>query len=171
LRFLRLHDSSWPDVSDETLVDVLFARLGPQLGAVRSANDLHRIDVREALLALLSWQQRELMDRAAPTHFTAPSGSRVPIDYADPDAPTIAVRLQEMFGCATTPTILNGRVSLTLQLLSPAQRPVQVTRDLAGFWRNTYFDVRKDLRGRYPKHEWPEDPLAATPTARARRRR
>ncbi len=171
MRFLRRHDTSWPDVSDEALLVTLFARLAPQLGSVRSANDLRRIDVREALLALLSWEQREHMERVAPTHFEAPSGSRVPIDYADPDAPSIAVRLQEMFGCVTTPTILNGRVSLTVQLLSPAQRPVQVTRDLSGFWRKAYFDVRKDLRGRYPKHEWPENPLTAAPTTKAKRRR
>jgi len=94
----------------------------------------------------------------------------VPIDYADPSSPVLAVRLQEMFGLAETPRIAGGRVPLMLHLLSPAHRPIQVTRDLPGFWRTSYFDVRKDMRGRYPKHEWPEDPLTATPTARAKRK-
>jgi ATP-dependent helicase HrpB len=99
-----------------------------------------------------------------------PTGSNLPIEYSDPTAPVLAVRLQEMFGQSDTPRVAGGRVPLTLHLLSPAGRPVQVTRDLAGFWRSSYFEVRKELRGRYPKHEWPEDPLTATPTRRARRR-
>jgi ATP-dependent helicase HrpB len=106
------------------------------------------------------------LDDLAPTHFTAPTGSRLPIDYANPDAPLVRVRLQEMFGQVSTPTVLDGRVPLTLHLLSPANRPVQVTRDLVSFWRASYFDVRKDMKGRYPKHPWPEDPLSATPTRR-----
>ncbi len=106
----------------------------------------------------------------APTHFEAPTGSRLPIDYTDPRAPVVAVRLQEMFGRQDTPAILGGRVALTLQLLSPALRPVQITRDLAGSWKTSYYDVRKDLRARYPKHSWPEDPISAEPTSRARRR-
>jgi ATP-dependent helicase HrpB len=100
-----------------------------------------------------------------------PTGSRIPVDYGDPAAPVLAVRLQELFGLAETPRIADGTVPLTLHLLSPARRPVQVTRDLAGFWRSSYFDVRKEMRGRYPKHEWPEDPLSATPTRRAKPRR
>ena len=99
-----------------------------------------------------------------------PSGSRMPVDYADPAAPVLAVRLQEMFGQTETPTVGGGRVPVTLHLLSPARRPVQVTRDLAGFWRTTYFEVRKDLKGRYPKHHWPDDPLRAEPTRHAKRR-
>jgi ATP-dependent helicase HrpB len=101
---------------------------------------------------------------------TVPTGSRVRIDYTDPAAPVLAVRLQEMFGVADTPRIAAGRVALTLHLLSPAHRPVQVTRDLAGFWRSSYFDVRRELRGRYPRHSWPEDPLAAEPTRRPKAR-
>jgi ATP-dependent RNA helicase HrpB len=100
-----------------------------------------------------------------------PTGSRIPIDYTDPDAPSVSVRIQEVFGLAESPRVLRGRVRLTMELLSPAHRPVQVTRDLAGFWRTSYFDVRKDLRGRYPKHDWPEDPLTAAPTKRAKPRR
>jgi len=168
---LHHHDPSWPDVSDDALLTSLFTRLASQLGAVRSAGDLQNIDVHQALLALLSGEQHAQLERLVPTHFVAPSGSRIPIDYSEPDAPVAAVRLQEMFGCATTPSVLGGRVPLTLRLLSPAQRPVQVTRDLAGFWRTSYFEIRKDLRGRYPKHHWPDDPLVAVPTARAKRAR
>src|SRR5205823_5584597 len=109
--------------------------------------------------------------RRAPTHFVTPTGSRLPISYADPMVPVLAVRLQEMFGLADTPRIGGGGVPLTLHLLSPAHRPLQVTRDLAGFWRTSYFDVRREMRGRYPKHDWPDEPLAATPTARAKRKR
>jgi ATP-dependent helicase HrpB len=169
IRFLSLHDSSWPDVSDPGLLSSLFGHLVPQLVGLRSRNELRRIDLHAALLDLLTWEQRSRVESLAPTHYVAPSGSRIPIDYGDPEAPAVNVRLQEMFGCATTPAILAGRVPLTLRLLSPSHRPVQVTRDLAGFWRSSYFDVRKDLRGRYPKHHWPDDPVAATPTARSKR--
>jgi ATP-dependent helicase HrpB len=171
LRFLHRHDPSWPDVGDAALGGSLAEALTTELAGVRSARDLARIDVRRALLSLLTWEQRGRLDRLAPTHVDVPSGSRVPIDYANPEAPTVAVRLQELFGCATTPAILDGQVPLTLELLSPAHRPVQVTRDLAGFWRTSYFDVRRDLRGRYPRHSWPDDPLSAQPTSRARPRR
>jgi len=122
------------------------------------------------LLARLPWAQRARLDALAPTHLVVPTGSRIRIDYGDPEAPSVAVRLQELFGLAETPRVGEGRVPLTLRLLSPAQRPVQVTRDLAGFWRTSYFDVRRDLRGRYPKHPWPDDPLAAEPTRRAKPR-
>ena len=110
------------------------------------------------------------MDQLAPTHVAVPSGSRIPVDYSDPGAPILAVRLQELFGATATPAVLDGRVPLVLHLLSPAHRPVQVTRDLPGFWRSSYADVRKDLRGRYPRHSWPEDPTTATPTHRAKPR-
>lgn len=170
LAFLHALDpSAWPDVADGALASPLFERLAPELATARSAHDLLRVDVHEALLGLLPWRQRVQLDELAPTHFTAPTGSRLPIDYADPRAPSVGVRLQELFGLTDTPRVGGGRVPLTLHLLSPAQRPVQVTRDLAGFWRSSYFDVRKDLRARYPKHEWPDDPLAATPTRRAKR--
>jgi ATP-dependent helicase HrpB len=118
---------------------------------------------------LLDWPQRRRLDELAPTHWTVPSGSRLPIDY-DGAAPGLAVRLQEMFGATDTPAIAGGRVKLVLHLLSPARRPMQVTADLAGFWRNTYPQVRAELRGQYPKHPWPDDPLTAPPTARAKRR-
>ena len=142
----------------------------PWLGNARSLAQL-RIDVAEALLTGIEWQQRARMDELAPTHVQVPSGSRIPIDYSDPSAPVLAVRLQEMFGLEQTPAVGGGALPLTLHLLSPAHRPVQVTRDLASFWRNAYFDVRRDLRGRYPKHYWPEDPLQAEPTRRAKPRK
>jgi ATP-dependent helicase HrpB len=99
-----------------------------------------------------------------------PSGSRIPVDYSDPMSPVLAVRIQEVFGMTETPRLAGGKIPLTMHLLSPAHRPVQVTQDLAGFWRTSYFDVRKDLRGRYPKHDWPEDPLEATATRKAKRK-
>ena len=120
---------------------------------------------------MIGWERREELDERAPTHVTVPSGSRIPIDYRDPVHPVLAVRLQELFGTTDTPRIDRGRVPLTLHLLSPAHRPMQVTQDLANFWRETYFDVRKDLRGRYPKHYWPEDPLEAEPTNRTKPRK
>jgi ATP-dependent helicase HrpB len=170
MAFLRRQDSSWPDVSDEALGASPNTWLAPHLSGLRRLDDLQRLDLVEILMNLLDWKQRAALDELAPTHVVVPSGSRIPIDYGDPDAPIVAVRLQEMFGCTDTPRIARGRVPLTVHLLSPAHRPVQVTRDLAGFWRTTYFDVRKDLRGRYPKHHWPDDPLTAPPTNRAKRR-
>ena len=170
IAFARGVDASYPDVSDAALLASLEAWLLPALLSLGTLNALSRLEVTDALLAALTWAQRERLDELAPTHCMVPSGSRLPIDYGDASAPALAVRLQEMFGLADTPRVGGGRVPLTLQLLSPAHRPVQVTRDLAGFWARSYFDVRKDLRGRYPKHRWPENPLDAQPTARAKRR-
>ncbi len=168
--FLRRSDPSWPDLSDEALAAALEDWLAPSAEGMRSLADLQRLDLKSALETLLTWEQRREMDRLAPTHWTVPSGSRLPIDYSDPDAPALDVRLQEMFGQSDTPRIAGGRVPLTLRLLSPAQRPVQVTRDLASFWQGAYFEVRKDLRGRYPKHYWPDNPLEAPATRRAKPR-
>lgn len=126
--------------------------------------------MQDVLLGGLSWTQRQQLDDEAPTHIQVPSGSRIPVDYSRPEDPALAVRLQEMFGQQETPRIAGGRVPLTIHLLSPAQRPVQVTRDLANFWRETYFDVKKDLKGRYPKHYWPDNPLEAVATNRAKPR-
>ena len=170
LAFLHHVDASWPDVSDTALAESLGAWLGPYVGRARSLADLVRVDLAGALMSLVSWDRRALLDELAPTHITVPSGSRIRVDYGDPATPVLAVRLQEMFGLADTPRIARGQVPLTIHLLSPAHRPVQVTRDLAGFWRTSYFDVRKDMRGRYPKHYWPDDPLSAEPTRRAKRR-
>jgi ATP-dependent helicase HrpB len=168
ITFIRTLDAGWPDVSDQALTDSLEEWLGPRSAGLRRLDELARVDLSAALLDLLSWDQRADLDRLAPTHVTVPSGSRAPVDYGDPRLPVLAVRLQEMFGLTETPRVGGGAVPLTLQLLSPAGRPVQVTRDLAGFWRTTYFEVRKDLKGRYPRHHWPDDPLRAEPTSRAR---
>lgn len=168
LLFLRNVDDSWPDVSDTALNDSLEQWLAPFLHDVRSRNDLARIDLTQALLSMLDWQQRRQLDELAPTHIVVPSDSNLPIDYSDAAVPALAVRLQEIFGWTETPRLAGGRVPLTLQLLSPARRPVQITRDLASFWRTGYFDVKKDLKGRYPKHYWPDDPFDAIATRRVR---
>ncbi|MHB1310702.1 MAG: ATP-dependent helicase HrpB [Gemmatimonadaceae bacterium] len=170
LAFAHRCDPAYPDVGDEALAASIDDWLLPALEANGRLDALNRVDIADALTARLMWKQRERLEALAPTHCTVPSGSHLPIDYADASAPVLAVRLQEMFGLADTPRVGDGRVPLTLHLLSPAHRPVQVTRDLAGFWARSYFDVRKDLRGRYPKHSWPENPLEAPPTARAKRR-
>jgi ATP-dependent helicase HrpB len=170
LGFLHAIDPEWPDVSIEALTRDLDAWLAPRLSGVRRWDQLERLDLGELLLDRLPWDRRAALENWAPTHVEVPSGSRVPVDYSDPAAPVLAVRLQELFGLTETPTVARGRVPLTLHLLSPGRRPVQVTRDLASFWRTTYFEVRKDLKGRYPKHHWPDDPLLAEPTRRAKRR-
>ena len=170
MAFMALQESGWPDVADAGLLESLDAWLAPHLHGMRRLDDIARLDLAELMRGQLDWKQRAALDELAPTHIVVPSGSRIPLDYSDPAAPTLSVRLQEMFGCTDTPRVAGGRVPLTVHLLSPAHRPVQVTRDLAGFWRTTYFDVRKDLRGRYPKHHWPDDPLTAPPTNRAKRR-
>jgi ATP-dependent helicase HrpB len=160
----------YPDVSDDALLTRLDHWLGPALAEARRWSDVERADLGAALLAQLDWNARARLDVLAPTHVEVPSGSRIGVDYSDPGAPVLAVRLQEVFGWRETPRVADGRVPLTLHLLSPAHRPVQVTRDLANFWRTTYFDVRRDLKGRYPRHPWPDDPLSAAPTRRAKPR-
>jgi ATP-dependent helicase HrpB len=169
IAFVGMHSDNWPDVSDSALVERLDDWLAPALDGVRRWTDLARIDFVAALQGLLDWRQRRELDSLAPTHIEVPSGSRIGVDYSDPASPVLAVRIQEVFGLAESPRLANGRVPVTMHLLSPAHRPVQVTRDLAGFWRTSYFDVRKDLRGRYPKHDWPENPLVATATRRTKR--
>jgi ATP-dependent helicase HrpB len=171
LHFLhRLDPEAWPDRAETTLLESLEDWLLPYLAGMRRWTDLRRLDLTAALLGQLPWDRRARLDALAPTHVQVPSGSRIRIDYSDPAAPALAVRLQEVFGLVTTPTVGGGSVPLTVHLLSPARRPVQVTRDLASFWRQAYFEVRKDLRGRYPKHYWPEDPMTAVPTRRVRPR-
>jgi ATP-dependent helicase HrpB len=167
---MHQHDSTWPDVSDESLAATLDEWLAPHVAGFTRWTQLAALDWNEMLLALLPWAQRAALDRLAPTHLEVPSGSRIAIDYTDAAVPVLAVKLQEVFGWTSTPLLCDGRVPVTLHLLSPAQRPVQVTRDLAGFWRTSYFDVRKELRGRYPRHPWPEDPLSAPATRRAKPR-
>jgi ATP-dependent helicase HrpB len=161
LHFVQVHDPDWPGMDDTTLMADLDQWLGRVIEGVDRWEGLSRVDLGAALLTRCTWAQRAALDSLAPDRVDVPSGSRIVIDYTDPMAPVLAVRLQEVFGMAETPRILGGKVPLVLHLLSPAHRPVQVTRDLASFWRTGYFDVRKDLRGRYPKHRWPEDPLTA----------
>ena len=158
----------WPDVSDDALLATLEDWLAPWLTNMSRRDHLARLDTTAIIAALLDWNQRQRLDELAPTHLQVPSGSRIPIDYSA--APTVAVRLQEVFGLSTTPAVGGGRVPLTLQLLSPAHRPVQVTKDLASFWARGYMEVKKELKGRYPKHSWPDDPTTAVATARARPR-
>jgi ATP-dependent helicase HrpB len=170
IAFLHRRDPSWPDVSDTALMATLEHWLLPHASGIRRRDELQRLDLTAPLHGMLTWEQGLALEELAPTHIVVPSGSRIPIDYSNPDAPVLAVRLQEMFGLTETPRIARGAVPLTLHLLSPAHRPVQVTQDLAGFWRNTYFEVKKDLKGRYPKHYWPDDPRQATPTSRVKPR-
>jgi ATP-dependent helicase HrpB len=171
LAFLRRLDGRWPDVSDAALDAGLERWLRPWVEGLRQLADLGRIDLEQALRQMVPWERRNDLERLAPSHVQVPSGSRIQVDYTDPAAPVLAVRLQELFGAAETPAVGAGGVPLTLHLLSPAGRPVQVTRDLAGFWRTTYFDVRRDLKARYPRHPWPDDPRSAEPTRHAKRRR
>ncbi|TBL81548.1 ATP-dependent helicase HrpB [Paenibacillus thalictri] len=168
LQFMHEVDREWPNASDEALIAGLADWLAPHLSGMKSFADLTRLHLSDALADMLDWKQRRELDEYAPTHMAVPSGSRVAIDYTDPCSPVLAVRLQEMFGLAQTPRIGRGHVPLTLHLLSPAMRPVQVTQDLSNFWKNTYFEIKKDLKGRYPKHYWPDDPTAAQPTNRVR---
>lgn len=168
LRFMHHADPDWPDVSEDALVSSLPDWLGPFVSGMRSKSDLARLNMVDVLEQLLDWNRKRELDQHAPTHLTVPSGSRIPVNYSDPAAPFLAVRLQELFGLTETPRIGRGRVPVVMHLLSPAQRPVQVTRDLASFWRETYFEVKKDLKGRYPKHFWPDNPLEAVPTNRVR---
>jgi ATP-dependent RNA helicase HrpB len=169
--FLRKAEGeSWPDLSDNALAVTRENWLLPALFDKVSLKDFSAGDLSDALMTLLPWELRARLEREAPTHFEAPTGTMLAIDYEAEQGPTIAVRLQELFGLNTHPSIAKGAVPLVLELLSPAQRPVQVTRDLPGFWRGSYAAVRSDLRGRYPRHPWPEDPASALPTRRVKPR-
>ena len=160
----------WPDLSDDALAAKREVWLVPALHDKTSLKEFSSGDLSEALMTLLPWELRARLEREAPTHFEAPTGTMLAIDYEAEQGPTIAVRLQELFGLNTHPSIAKGAVPLVLELLSPAHRPVQVTRDLPGFWRGSYAAVRSDLRGRYPRHPWPEDPSSAMPTRRVKPR-
>ena len=166
----RLHpDEGWPDLSDGALLEGLERWLASWLEGVNSVEGLRQLDLAAVLAARLSWPMRKRLDELLPERIQVPSGSRIAIDYTS-DPPVMAVKLQEMFGCRETPAVAGGRLRLRLHLLSPARRPLQVTQDLAAFWENGYAEVRKEMRGRYPKHPWPEDPLMAVPTRHTRRR-
>jgi ATP-dependent helicase HrpB len=169
--FLRASSpDEWPDLSDVALAETRTAWLVPALYDKTSLADFSPSEMSDALMALVPWTQRAQLDREAPTHFEAPTGTAVPIDYEAEEGPKISIRLQELFGLNVHPSIAKGRLPLVVELLSPAHRPVQVTRDLPGFWRGSYAAVRADLRGRYPRHPWPEDPANAEATRRAKPR-
>jgi ATP-dependent helicase HrpB len=169
--FLRAAEGEpWPDLSDSALADSREQWLVPLLADKTALKEISPGELSDAVMLLLPWELRARLDREAPTHFQAPTGSALAIDYEAEQGPTIAVRLQELFGLTTHPAVAKGKVPLVLELLSPAHRPVQVTRDLPGFWRGSYAAVRADLRGRYPRHPWPEDPAGAEPTRRAKPR-
>jgi ATP-dependent helicase HrpB len=154
----------------EAVVSQASQWLAPFLVGKTGLSQVGADDLAAALDAMVPWNLRKRLDIEAPTHFSAPSGSHVPIEYDAEEGPKLAIRVQELFGLAVHPAIAGGRIPLVIELLSPAHRPVQVTRDLPGFWRGSYKDVRADLRGRYPKHPWPEDPMTAPATRRAKPR-
>ncbi len=169
--FLHRHQGGdWPDLSDAALAANLGDWLAPALAGKTALGELGAEELSSALYALLPWNLRHRLNREAPTHFEAPSGSRIPIDYAAADGPKLAIRVQELFGLDRHPAIAGGEVPLVIELLSPAHRPVQITRDLPAFWRGSYKAVRTEMRGRYPRHPWPDDPLVATATRRAKPR-
>lgn len=168
--FLRRSEGDeWPDLSDATLAATAQDWLAPLLADKTALRDVSADDLSNAIMQLLPWNLRRRLDAEAPTHFEAPTGSNVPIDYEAEAGPTIAIRVQELFGLGRHPSIAGGRVPLVIELLSPAHRPVQVTKDLPGFWSGSYAAVKAEMRGRYPKHPWPDDPANAVPTRRAKR--
>ncbi|MCO5090235.1 ATP-dependent helicase HrpB [Bosea sp. (in: a-proteobacteria)] len=163
-------EAGWPDLSDEGLAQAPEAWLAPHLVGRASLAAVQAADLDSALASLLPWEMKRRLDAQAPTHFTAPTGSCLAVDYAAEAGPTISVRVQELYGLAAHPALAGGRVPLVLELLSPAHRPIQVTRDLPGFWRGSWSAVKAEMKGRYPRHPWPDDPAAAPPTTRAKPR-
>jgi len=166
----RFPGEGWPDLSEAGLCAAPEAWLAPFLGGVRGERELQRVDLVPALRRLIPPRLLPSLEKLAPTHLAVPSGRRAALDYAPPEGPVLAVKLQELFGLGETPAVAGGRAPVLLHLLSPAGRPVQVTRDLKGFWDGAYRQVRAELRGRYPKHPWPDDPWNAPPTSRAKPR-
>ena len=158
--------AAWPDVTDNTLIQTLEIWLAPYLADITSLAQLKQVDLSWPLQALLTSEQQRTLDVLAPTHLLVPSGSRIALDYESGELPILSVRLQELFGMTVTPRVANGQIPVLIHLLSPARRPVQVTQDLTSFWKNGYTEVKKELKGRYPKHFWPDDPLQALPTRR-----
>lgn len=165
----RIEGDEWPDLSDATLAATAGDWLASMLMFKTTLDRITADELNNALHALVPWKQQQRLDTEAPTHFAAPSGSAVPIDYAAPDGPKLSIRVQELFGLDRHPCVGGGKIPLVIELLSPANRPVQVTRDLPGFWRGSYAAVKAEMKGRYPKHSWPDDPLTAPATRRAKR--
>ncbi|MBJ9643861.1 ATP-dependent helicase HrpB [Citrobacter youngae] len=173
---LRLHcaanwlpEYDWPAVDEDSLLAALESWLLPHMSGVHSLRALKALNVAQALRGLLDWSMLQRLDSELPAHYTVPTGSRIAIRYHEDNPPVLAVRMQEMFGEANTPTIAGGRVPLVLELLSPAQRPLQVTSDLSAFWKGSYREVQKEMKGRYPKHVWPDDPANTAPTRRTKK--
>ena len=164
-----LPEEAWPAVDDATLLDELETWLLPHMTGVHSLRGLKSVDIYQALRDRLPWSLQQRLESSLPTHYTVPTGSQIAIRYDEDNPPALAVRMQEMFGEASTPTIAQGRVALVLELLSPAQRPLQITRDLSAFWQGAYREVQKEMKGRYPKHVWPDDPANTAPTRRTKK--
>jgi ATP-dependent helicase HrpB len=171
LQTLHYHsrENSFGDFSDEALLSSLETWLLPHLGTQSSLRECESLDLYTILSSQLSWEEAQHLNALLPTHFNAPTGTAVALDYSDPEAVVLAVRIQEVFGLSTHPTIMEGNIPLLIHLLSPARRPIQVTRDLVGFWKGSYSDVKKELKGRYPKHYWPDDPRNAEATSRTKK--
>ncbi|CAI0790192.1 ATP-dependent RNA helicase HrpB [Serratia ficaria] len=164
-----LPEAAWPQVDDPSLLDALDRWLLPSLSGVRDLRGLKQVNIADALARLLDWQQKQRLDNALPTHYTVPTGSRLPIRYEAGKPPALAVRLQEVFGERRSPMLAEGRIPVVLELLSPAHRPLQITGDLAAFWQGAYREVQKEMKGRYPKHVWPDDPANTAPTRRTKK--
>ncbi|HEJ8031865.1 TPA: ATP-dependent helicase HrpB [Serratia marcescens] len=164
-----LPEAEWPAMDEEPLLAALEQWLLPSLNGVRDLRGLKQVNISEALSRLLDWQQKQRLDNALPTHYTVPTGSRLPIRYEAGKPPALAVRLQEVFGEQRSPMLAEGRIPVVLELLSPAHRPLQITGDLAAFWQGAYREVQKEMKGRYPKHVWPDDPATAVPTRRTKK--
>ncbi|PHQ70392.1 MAG: ATP-dependent helicase HrpB [Sneathiella sp.] len=173
VNFARHHERTedWPDMSKSLLLETLEDWLRPYLAGLSSLDDLKTLKLADILASQLTWEQQNRLKKIAPGAITVPSGSNIRLDYSDPETPVLAARLQELFGMESVPLVGGGKVAVAVHLLSPARRPVQITKDLASFWRTTYTDVKKDLKGRYPKHYWPDDPLQAEATSRIKPRK
>jgi ATP-dependent helicase HrpB len=170
--FLRAAgQDAWPDLTDAALAKLVAGWLAPFLAGKTMLSEIGADDLGAALDALLPWNLKRRLEEEAPTHFEAPTGNRHAIDYETASAPALHIRVQELFGLTQHPSIANGTLPLTLHLLSPAHRPIQITRDLPGFWKGSWAAVKADMKGRYPRHPWPDDPGSAAPTARAKPRR
>ncbi|MEQ8740311.1 MAG: ATP-dependent helicase C-terminal domain-containing protein, partial [Hoeflea sp.] len=160
----------WPDMSDDALLENLETWFAPFQPGITALKQIDRDGLNRGLFSLCGYGEQSELERLAPTHYEAPTGSRLPIHYEE-SGPVVAIRVQELFGQSRHPCVADGRLPLTLELLSPAHRPIQTTRDLPGFWKGSWADVRSDMRGRYPRHPWPENPAEADPTRRAKPRR
>ncbi|HEY9043911.1 MAG TPA: ATP-dependent helicase C-terminal domain-containing protein, partial [Rheinheimera sp.] len=162
-------DADWPDFSDQALLDGLESWLGHQLSQISKSAALAQLPLYDVLWQQLSYQQQQQLQLLLPSHWQAPTGSRLSIDYLAEGGPRLSVRVQEMYGQMQSPTVLQGQINITVELLSPSRQPLQVTQNLASFWQNAWQEVRKEMRGRYPKHYWPEDPAQAMPTTKTKK--